>query len=951
MIEGRGMFKGIARLLAGATAIAVLLVIPGLAAGAGSSPGSSDQLRAPQAYFVQLAGSPSALGGSKAQAKAARDAFYKNAAGMGLSVSERRSFDTLWNGVSVNVSAADAGLLATVPGVKAVYHVSTTLAPAAAVPLVSGLDTDGQVAFPSTGNTTIDLAHSTTMIGSNLANASGWTGLGVKVAIIDSGIDYTHPDLGGCFGVGCKVVGGWDFVGNTFDSNSTDSTYQPIPHPDADPAPCDANLADQIAQQPGAGTSDAAHGTHVAGITAAKAASATGVTGVAPNATLLAYRVFGCNGSTSDDIMIAALERAYSDGARVVNMSIGDAFNNFADSPDAAVSSALVQNGVVVVASAGNSGANGLYSTGAPSVGRGVISVASVQNLSFPAPSFDVVSGATTMHVGYLALATTVAAPTSGAAGNIVWAGRGCLNAVASPPLDAAGNPQAPVPAGGDPYLASVSGNVALLVRGVCSFNEKYARAVAAGATAVVIMNDGFTPDRRGIVAGGGVVDLGKPGVTISWTDGIVLQALAQPAAMTWTANTVDSPDPVAGQISSFSSWGMASDLALKPDVSAPGGNIRSTWPLVQDGGYNVISGTSMAAPHVTGSAADYLQAHPLATPAAVQAALQNTSTPVINSTLGSRDGADRQGSGLININNAISAPASVSPSTISLGDGHGGSATLTLTNNTAAAITYAAGNSSALVQEPFLSDGVTLGHMPYTFGQFFFGNGVSFTGLTTGRVTVPAGGSATVGATIAEPGWDDRTLYGGFLSFTPVGGGQVLRVPYGGFVGDYQAIDPIQSGSCSLPTLAHFGSATDSIACDTGIAAITGFTAARTGGTWSQTKTDPVVLLWHLDHQVQQLTVTLVDASTLQPVTDGNRNPVLYQIDRVARDATPTGFGGFVWDGRSTFVDNGNGAAHTKAVPAGDYRLVLNAVKTKSLTDSRPNQAQTWTSPVISLH
>ena len=234
------------------------------------------------------------------------------------------------------------------------------------------------------------------MIGSNLANASGWTGQGVKVAIVDSGVDYTHPDLGGCFGAGCKVIGGWDFVGDSYDSNPDDSTYQPIPHPDANPAPCDPNLADQIAQQPGAGSSSAAHGTHVTGIVAAKAASATGVTGVAPNASILAYRVFGCNGSTGDDVIIAALERAYNDGARVLNMSLGDAFNNFASSPDAMASSALVANGVVVVASAGNSGANGLFSVGAPSVGTGVISVASVQNLSFPAPSFDAVSGSTT---------------------------------------------------------------------------------------------------------------------------------------------------------------------------------------------------------------------------------------------------------------------------------------------------------------------------------------------------------------------------------------------------------------------------------------------------------------------------------------------------------------------------------------------------------------------------
>ena len=209
----------------------------------------------------------------------------------------------------------------------------------------------------------------------------------------------------------------------------------------------------------------------------------------------------------------------------------------------------------------------------------------------------------------------------------------------------------------------------------------------------------------------------------------------------------------------------------------------------------------------------------------------------------------------------------------------------------------------------------MTLGHTPYTFGQFYFGNinPVTFTGVSaTRRVTVPAHGTATVGVTMAEPGWDDTTLHGGYVLFTQVGGGQRLVVPYGGFVGDYQDINPIQGGFCSLPTLAHLGSATDTITCDTGQAPLTGFTAARTGGAWS--KKDPVVLLWHLDHQVQNLKVTLLDAATGQPATQGGRNPVLYSVDGVARNSTEIAFGGFIWDGRIAFADNGNGKVHSKA-------------------------------------
>jgi minor extracellular serine protease Vpr len=931
--------EGRFRVFAGLALIGALLAIPGIAAGAGSAQSASDGLQSTQAYFVQLAGTPSALGGSKAADKAARDAFYRNAAAMGVGVTQRQAFDTLWQGVSVDVSAADAGALSTIPGVQAVYPVQTLSLDS----LPTGTDpeataADGQVLNPA-GNSVINLTHSTTMIGSNLANASGFTGAGVKVGILDSGVDYNHPDLGGGFGPGHKVAGGYDFVGDSFDSNSQDSTYQPIPHPDNDPAPCDPNVADQIAQQPGAGSSAAAHGTHVTGIVAAKAASATGVTGVAPDATIYMYRVFGCNGSTSDDIMIAALERAFNDGVRVINMSIGDAFNNFANSPDAAVSSALVQNGVVVVASAGNSGANGLFSTGAPSVGEGVISVASVQNLSFPAASFDAVSGSTTNHVAYAQLATTKEAPLSGNEGDFVYVGRGC---VADPSLGLTVD---------DPYLADPNGKVALIIRGVCTFNTKYARAVAAGAKAVVIMNDGAGAARTGLFFGGSVVDKGVTGVTISFTDGQIIRTMitAGSTSLNWTSNTVEAADPTAGQISSFSSWGFASDLKLKPDVSAPGGNIKSTWPLSQDGGYNVISGTSMASPHVAGSAADYLQAHPLATPAQVRSALSDTAVPIVNSTSGRRESPALEGAGLIHVDRAISTPVSASPSNISLGDGHGGTATITLTNGGTTPVTYNVANGTSLAQDPVLADGVTPSHPPYTFTSFFFGNGFAASPAT---ITVPAGGTASTTVTVQEPGWDNFSFYGGHVFFTPTSGStQQLVVPYAGFVGDYQGISPLASGQCSLPMLAHFGAATDTITCDTGTPAITGFTGSPTGGTWAQPKKDPVVLLWHLDYQVQELKVTLVDATTGAPVTDGGRNPVLYDITGVSRNSTVTAFSGMVWDGTSSFLDNGAKASmHRRAVPGGTYRLVLTVTKVKSFTDTRTNQTQTWTSPSFTL-
>ena len=205
---------------------------------------------------------------------------------------------------------------------------------------------------------------------------------------MDSGLDYTLPEFGSCFGPTCKVRGGSDLVGDTY-NDSQGPAFQPVPHPDADPLPCDPNFADH-AEVLGAGTSDAGHGTHVAGIAAADGRGHAGeVVGVAPGARLLAYRVFGCNGSTDTDVMIHGMELALADHADVLNMSIGSAFGNWPESPEAVASDNLVDAGVVVVASIGNSGANGgqLWSAGAPGVARKVIGVASFDNTAPSTPT------------------------------------------------------------------------------------------------------------------------------------------------------------------------------------------------------------------------------------------------------------------------------------------------------------------------------------------------------------------------------------------------------------------------------------------------------------------------------------------------------------------------------------------------------------------------------------
>ncbi|HXH08086.1 MAG TPA: S8 family serine peptidase, partial [Vicinamibacterales bacterium] len=299
----------------------------------------------PDLWFVEMPSPPAADGTSIAIIQAEQDAFRAGARAAGLAFTERYAFQTLWNGLSIRIDPADIGKLARVPGVAAIY-------PVAEVELARD---DQPPADP-------DMTTALAMTGADIAQtALGLTGAGVRMAVMDTGIDYHHPDLGGCFGPGCRVEKGWDFVGDDFTGPAS------TPKPDPDPDDCGG------------------HGTHVAGI-----AGANGVVrGVAPGVTFHAYRVFGCQGSTTTDIMLAAMERALADGADILTMSIG-IDRAWRQDPTAVASDRLVNKGVVVTAAAGNAGSIGLYASAAPALGRKVISVAAINNTHLNLSAFSV---------------------------------------------------------------------------------------------------------------------------------------------------------------------------------------------------------------------------------------------------------------------------------------------------------------------------------------------------------------------------------------------------------------------------------------------------------------------------------------------------------------------------------------------------------------------------------
>ena len=826
----------------------------------------------PSAYFVELKGSAAAF---RTEAKVA-----------GLQYSERFTYGKLFNGLSIKVGIGQLNTLEGLSSVKATYPVL----PAQLEP-----------------TSTTDLATAVAMTGADLANASGHTGTGVKVAVMDTGVDYNHADLGGDGNdsdaasddavfdgdfPNSRVIAGWDFVGNAFNAASTSPTYNPVATPDPDPDDCQG------------------HGTHVAGIVGANGK----IKGVAPDVKFGAYRVFGCEGSTTADIMLAAMERALEDGMHVLNMSIGSAFMTWPQYPTAAGADALVDRGMVVVASIGNSGTDGLYSAGAPGVGNNVIGVASYDNSHVNALTFTTSGG---RRVAYQTITSTEDPPTSGTTPAVVYVGRGCALAATPTP------PTPPVPPGGDPYLADPNGKVALIDRGVCSFNEKYKRAVAAGAVDVVIANN-----LPGLFAGGGVV--GTPGVSavgISKADGDAIKAeiAAGPTTITWTATRINAVNPTGGLISSFSSYGMNAELTLKPDIGAPGGLIRSTYPL-EKGAYAVVSGTSMSSPHVAGAAALLRQARPTLASGEFRAILQNSADPKgwSGSPAAGLEFVHRQGAGMVDIDDAILSTTTITPGKISLGEGEGGTATLSIKNSSSSEQTY------TMAHQPALNTGPTASS---PFG-FAVQRGYSTVSFAPASVTVPAGGTGTVvAAIVANSGILQQAQYGGYLRAT-TGSGQVYSVPYAGLKGDYQSIVVLHPTANNFPWLAK--------------RTATSYVNQPAGATYTFVNGDIPYFLAHFRHQARNAVFTVLDAATGQPV-DPEFSTILRE-DYLPRNSTSDAFFAFSWDGKRAFLDNGKkGKEHRRAVPDGQYKVRLTVLK--ALGDpANPAHTESWTSPTITI-
>jgi minor extracellular serine protease Vpr len=833
-------------------------------------------------WFVELASAPTVDGTSVATLEREEAGFHSAAARAGARYTERRHFRKLWNGLSLTASSRDVSLLRALPGVKAVY-------PVAKVDLHQVEGPPGAVA---------DLITALSMTGVDVAQATlGLSGRRITVAVIDTGVDYHHPDLGGCFGRGCRVAKGFDFVGDDFNANPASPTYNPTPVPDSDPDDCNG------------------HGTHVSGIIGADG----GLKGVAPGVTFHAYRVFGCEGSTTSDVLLNAMELALDNRADVVNMSIGAALA-WPQFPTAQAADRLVRLGVVVVASIGNEGALGLYTASAPGVGDGVIGVASFDNSHANLNSFTITPDGT--RIGYIEAA---GAPPPPLVGSFPMARTGTATSID----DAC----AALPAG------SLTGRVALIRRGTCAFSLKAANAQAAGAAGVVLYNN--VPGFIGATVAGGV-PITIPVVTISAARGVLIDGrlAAGPVTMTWTDQLASEAQLTGGLISGFSSYGLPPDLSFKPDLGAPGGTIRSTLP-VEQGGYGNLSGTSMSTPHVAGAVALLLEGRPHASPTEIQQRLQNSARPALwwgNPALGFLDNVHRQGAGMLTLDDAVLADAIVSPSSLALGEIESG----TLTKRLRISLTELHGwqKRHGLLRRRNPDDRdvpvtYTLGHEPAlatganTFTPSFLS---SFATATFSAPTVAVGGhgrpddDASVDVTFARPVSAAARLFGGYITLTPDDGGTVLRVPYSGYNGDYQAIVALTPTALGLPWLAQIVG--------------TNLVNRPAGATYTLVGDDIPFVLFHLDHQVRTRTVEVFNVATGASVGFAGIEEFL------PRNSTATSFSAFTWDGTTM---SGTGGS-TQPVPDGQYRIELSVLK--ALGDpSNPAHLEHWTSPQIGIN
>ena len=437
------------------------------------------------------------------------------------------------------------------------------------------------------------LERSVPYVGTEILRIDGIDGTGIKVAVIDTGVDFNHPDLFG-WGPDGKVIGGYNFIRE-------------------DELPLDTN----------------GHGTQVTGIIAADGQAI----GVAPKAKILAYKVSEDGEGVSSELIIRAIEKAIEDGADIINISLG--VNKTNAKIDRAVNIAL-EAGIFVVTAAGNDGP-GLETIGSPGRNFGSVTVGATYNnlTSSLVATLEVDEKPYTVipMVGSTKLEEPII-------GKIIFGGYGKIENLKE---------------------IDVKDAILIVERGsdvegeLLYFSIKESNAANAGAKAMIVYND-----RPGIFLGELIHEFMEPGykpqipvVSVDREEGIEIKESIKNGNEA-SMHLFYNPDFVAH----FSSRGPVSPFYLKPDIVAPGAYINSTQ---NNGGYNFTSGTSYAAPHVSGAAALLLQKNPELHHHEIKSLLLTTVEPV-SDAYGKEFSVNAAGAGRLDIGNAYGAKLIIIP-------------------------------------------------------------------------------------------------------------------------------------------------------------------------------------------------------------------------------------------------------------------------------------------------
>ncbi len=604
--------------------------------------------KGPISVFVELTGQPTTVayaarkrrGGTDSEANTeAKSVLVQNLQAQQRLTPFLRSLKTpelyrtqrVLNGIAVRANANQIASLSRLPGVRKVTPIVTKYVEnATSVPLIGAPDVWR-------------------------SSAGRYLGEGISIGVIDTGVDYLHTDFGGP-GTGydtndttiaeagggfpsAKVVGGYDFVGDDYNANDPATS---IPTPDPDPMDCNG------------------HGSHVSGTATGYGVTFNGQTfsgpysqstpfdalrigpGVAPKADLYALRIFGCDGST--DVTDQAIEWSvdpngdgdFSDHLDVINMSLGSDFGGNFDTTAAASNNASLA-GVIVAASAGNSG-DTYYIGGSPGSADRVISSASSADSTAITDGFKVNSPASiaTTHPAFFSVAYD-------------WANEpdvtGTLVYPASQPTGCQ--------AFNTENAALISGKVVLLqwTDNECGSVTRGGNVARAGGIGFILYDNSEVFDL--LITGSAVI----PGVSTPLEVGQTLLAhIDENISVTFSdrfrgKGKLVTPE-LTDTLSDFSSRGPARDNNVKPDVSAPGQTIFSVAYGTGDEGVS-FNGTSMASPHTAGAMALLKEIHPTWTVEELKALIMNTAGQDIRSGLETDSaiyGPSRQGSGRITL-------------------------------------------------------------------------------------------------------------------------------------------------------------------------------------------------------------------------------------------------------------------------------------------------------------